>query len=223
MDKSVFWKAGILTVVIFLIGIQIGMWIDSARIEEVKYVITSTDMLFNDARLQAQYYEFYSNKSTSDFCEKAVDSNLKYNDKIYKEGRGLEQYEAANKLGPGLAMERNQYALLQLQFWMNSMKIKNMCNSTYDVVLHLWRYDTKNFSDVEIPQKLQSAVLLDLKEKCGNKIMLSNFPIDLNQTSVDLIVKNFNITKVPAIVINDNIVLQGLQTTEDLQKYITCD
>lgn len=215
---NVFFRAVVLTTIIFFIGIQIGVWIDSSRVEEIRDMLTNTEIQFNDARLQSSYYEFFG----MDSCQNAIDANLEYNDRIYKEGLKIELYEAANKFSSNLYLERKKYALAQFQFWLNSVKIKDTCNADYTVLLHLWKYDTKDSPEVEIPQKVQSAVLLDLKEKCGKKLMLSPIPIDLNLTSVDLMRKNYNITKMPAMIINKGIVLQGLHDLSDIEKYVEC-
>ena len=215
---NVFLRAAVLTTVIFFIGVQIGMWIDSSRVEEIKSMLTETEVQFNDARLQTSYYDFFG----FDSCRHAIDANLEYNDRIYREGLKIESYEAVNKFSPGMLTERKKYALAQFQFWLNSMRIKDSCKSDYDVLLHLWRYDTKDYQNIEIPQKVQSAVLLELKEKCGRKLMLSNTPVDINLISVALVTKNYNITRMPAIIINKDIVLQGLQNMSELEKYVKC-
>jgi hypothetical protein len=69
---------------------------------------------------------------------------------------------------------------------------------------------------------VQSAVLLDVKEKCGTDAMLIPLPIDLNITTIDVLKENYKIKKTPAILINENILLEGLQRESDLQKYLSC-
>lgn len=215
---NVFLRAAVLTTVVFFIGVQIGVWIDFSRVEEIKSMLTETEVQFNDARLQTSYYDFFG----FDSCQHAIDANLEYNDRIYREGLKIESYEAVNKFSPGMLMEREKYALAQFQFWLNSLKIRDTCKADYYVLLHLWKYDTKEQPDIEIPQKVQSAVLLELKEKCGKKLMLSNTPVDINLTSVTLVTKNYNITKMPAIIINKDVVLQGLHNLSEIEKYVEC-
>ena len=216
---SIFIKAFVLTLIILFIGIMLGFWIESSRVEEIRSILIETEILFNDARLQSLYYTDFSN--TTEFCESALKSNLEYNSRIYQEGLKIERYEVANKLSPELLLERKRYALLQFQFWMNAVKLKSLCNFDYDVLLHLWKYQVSDY-DTDLKNKLESAVILELKEKCGNKLMLSPIPIDLNLTSVDIAVRNYNITKTPAIIINNKIILQGFYTLEQLEGYVNC-
>lgn len=221
IQSDVFWKAAALTAIVFIAGIQFGVWLDEGRLREIEQTLTESDLLFNDIRLQTLFYDSFLSKS-SEFCTIAEAANLAYNNRIYQEGLRIERYELANRFTPGMLQDRRRYALQQLQFWTNALKIKDMCGSDYSTILHLWQYDTKNVSEIELPQKLQSATLLELKERCGPRLMLSNAPIDLNLTSVDFIVSNYNISKMPALIIDEATVLQGFTNITELQAYIDC-
>jgi hypothetical protein len=223
LQADIFWKAGVLTVIILIVGIVLGLWIESGRSEEIKSTLTENEIIFNDVRLQTTYYELFLSKNPdATTCSIAFEANLEYNSKIYEEGLKLEVYESRNKISQGMLLERRRYALQQMQFWMNSNKIKEFCKSNYTTILHLWKYDTGNDSSIEMPQKLQSAVLIDLKDKCGSRLMLSNAPVDINLTSMNTITKTFNITKMPALIINNSVVLQGLTDLKELSNYVDC-
>jgi len=221
MQKDMFWKAALLTIVILIIGIAIGIWIDSGRSEEIKSTLTENEILLNDVRLQSLYYEGLL-KESPELCSIAFNANLDYNYRIYQEGLKLERYEQHNKFSSSLMLERRRYTLQQMQFWLNANKIKELCNFNYTTLLHLYLYDTGNNSDVEMPQKLQSAVLLDLKERCGTRLMLSPMAIDMNLTAVNMVVEAYNISKTPAMIINSNVVLQGFSNLTKLEEYIKC-
>lgn len=221
MQSDVFWKAAVLTAVVFVIGVQLGVWLDEGRLQEIEQTLTESDLLFNDIRLQTLFYDSHLSASP-DFCRIAEDTNLAYNDRIYEEGLRIERYELANRFTPSMLQDRRRYALQQLQFWANALKIKDICGSNYSTVLHLWRYETTDVSELELPQKLQSATLLELKERCGPRLMLSNAPIDLNLTAVDFIVATYNITQMPAIIINEKTVLNGFANLTELQDYVEC-
>jgi len=105
---------------------------------------------------------------------------------------------------------------------MNALILKEQCNTNYTTVLYLYTYNTEDNKQLEIDQKLQSAILLDMKEKCGNEVMLSPIPMDVNLTTVDMIMNNFGIEKTPAVILNKNITLQGLKTLDDLEAYVEC-
>lgn len=221
VQKDVFWKAAILTVIVLAAGIWIGIWLDSSRVDDIKNVLSEVEIEFNDARMQSLYHDnFFINDS--EFCNAAIESNLEFNNIIYQEGLKIEQAELVNKFTPDLVQQKQKYALLQMQFWINSLSIKEKCNSNFTTILYLYRFNPTDDQTTTINQKLQSAFLFDLKQKCGNSVMLSPLPINVNLTSAELLVKNYHINQTPSIIINKNITLQGLQNLTDLEKYVVC-
>ena len=214
---NTYYKAGILTVAVFLLGLLFGIWVDNYRLGSVREVIPQIDINWNDARLLNLYF----GKLGKDYCDLALEENLIYNEKIYKEGLEIERAEESNRFAPTLEQEKRRYVLLQTQFWFNSQELKEKCNFTYKNVIHL--YKQKDLTrEMIIENKVQSSVLLDLKEKCGNKIMLIPLAADLDLTVINAIIKQFNITTYPAIIIDENITFQGLTSLEKLENVVKC-
>lgn len=216
MQKSVFLTSAVITAIIFIIGISIGVYLDQSRVEEVQNRLTEIDTLWNDARLQISLQEL-TNDSLS--CGSTMKANLQFNDRIFDEGQKIERFEQTNRFAPSLLLEKRRYALLQTQFWFNSVEIKESCNADYSTLVYFYSYYNET---VAISQKLQSAVLLDLKERCGQELMLIPLPLDLNITTIDILEENYNIESTPAILINESVLLQGLQTENDLENFIRC-
>ena len=220
MEKNIFdktfFKAAVLTMVVFFVGIAFGMWMDSIRLNEVETSIEEITIQWNDARMLESYYEAFVD--TPGFCDSAIQANLDFNEEIYEQGTKIERYETVNKFTPSLQLEKKRYALLQIQFWMNSIHLRDTCDVDYTTLVYL---HSKNES-FAIDQKVQSAVLLDAKKMCGGDLMLIPLPADLGIQTVELVKSNFGIETFPSIIINEDIVLQGLQTEGDLSAYLPC-
>jgi len=215
---SVFTKAFALSVVVFAAGILVGVWFDSSRVEELRETLTKQDISFNDARLQNLYYQIFSNET--EFCESALKSNTDFSLKIYEEGKELERFEAVNRFALQIVDQKRRYALLQLQFWLNSVYLKEKCGKSYATLLYFYsHYNQEAAND----QNVQSRVVLDLIEKCGpEKLLSAPIPIDLNISMVDLLREKHSIAKTPSILINEKTLLEGLQSKDELEKHIEC-
>jgi hypothetical protein len=215
--KNIIIKTTIMSIIIFVLGILIGVWLDNSRIEEIKGTLTSMDIEWNDARLQSSFYQKFTNNSES--CENAIKSNFDFNDKIYKEGIEIERRENVNKLDIEIINEKIRYALLQLQFWSNSINLKESCKANYSSIVYFYSFFDEN---AKIDQRIQSVILSDLKEECGNKIILVPLPFDLNVSTVEFIKSEYKINSTPSLLINEKIVLTGIQNKEDILKYASC-
>jgi len=216
MQSDILIKTTVITVIVFVLGILVGIWLDNARLEEIKERLTLMDIEWNDARLQSVFYQKING---SDSCEDAIKSNLDFNEKIYEEGIEIERRENVNKFAPEIITEKRRYALLQLQFWLNSIELKESCNANYSSIVYFYSFFNEN---IKIDQKIQSTILLDLKGECGDKLILIPLPFDLDVSTIEFIKSNYKINSTPSILINEQIVLEGVQNKEEILKYISC-
>jgi len=214
--KKIFLKSLAFTLVVFIIGFYAGILLDNLRLEEVKSRLTQIDNLWNDARLLQSYIQRLSDNKSS-YCKFLLDENLKSGDKIYEEGTKVEEIEKINRFTPTIILEKERYALLDLQFWLNSIDLKRLCNASYTDVIYFYSYYNKT-----LEQGFQDQTLFDLKQKCGPQIIYITFPSDMNISTIEAIKNIYNIKKVPAILINESLVLYSPQTMRDLENYIKC-
>lgn len=211
-------QAGIFALLVLLIGIMIGIWLDNYRIDAIRNSISDSDINWNDVRLFDSYFKILG----KNYCNSSLEQNLAFNDKIYSEGKEIEKRIESNSFifTSELEQEWRRYNLLQVQFWLNSIELKNQCNFSYHNIIYLYRIEDKKNGNPD--EKTQSLVMLELKDKCGNKMMLIPLTSDINLIVIDSIIRQFNITKFPAVIIDEKTVFQGLTSLESLQKVVKC-
>lgn len=215
--RKIFLKTLVITLVIFIIGFYGGILFDNLRLDEVQSRITETDNLWNDARLFQTYIQRFQDHNITSYCDFLLQENLKAGDEIYQEGSLVEEYEKTNRFTPTLATEKERYALLDLQFWLNSIDLKKACNASYSTVIYFYSQYNKT------PQQgFQDNVLYDLKQKCGPQIIYITFPADMGITTLDVIKSIYNITSIPSVLINESIVLNSPITMNEMEKYVKC-
>jgi len=215
--KKVLLKTLALTALIFIIGFFAGIFLDNLRLEEVKTRMTEIDNLWNDARLLQSYIQRLSDGNSTSYCGFLLEENLKAGDKIYNEGSMVEEYEKTNRFTPTLVLEKERYALLDLQFWLNSIDLKRICNANYSTVIYFYSQYNRT-----VDQSFQDRVLWELKQKCGPQIIYITFPADMDITTIEVIKNFYNITKTPAVLINESVVLYSPVTLRELEEHIVC-
>ena len=65
-----------------------------------------------------------------------------------------------------------------------------------------------------------SRVLLDVKEKNKDEVILIPIAADTNVNSVELLMKSYNVEKIPTIIINDKILVSELIKVEEIESYL---
>ncbi|TRZ55465.1 hypothetical protein D4Q76_00400 [archaeon] len=217
MQRKIFVVAAALTAALLVFGFVLGMTFDSMRVAELENKLTETDILWNDARIQNIYYQLPLDSGK--LCGSLLEGNLEFNNKIYEDGKKIEKYEQVNRFSSSLILEKKKYALLQMQFWINSIALRKMCNTSYSTIVYFYSF---NDESATVRQRLESEALSELKQKCGNGIMLIPLPIDIGLSSVNIIKSQYNITETPSILVNETTLLSGLKTLNDLEATVKC-
>lgn len=216
MKKTVL-RTTIITVAIFVGGFLFGIYVDNLGLEDVKHRLTDIDNLWNDARLLQEHIQTISD-NTTEYCGYLLDENLKIGDKIYEEGIEVEKYEESSRFVMSeFLVEKKRYALLDLQFWVNSIDLKKKCDANYSTVVYFYSQFDKTAE-----QKFQSRVLWDLKQKCGSQIIYITFPMDMDISTLNVVKNVYNIEKIPAILINESVLLTSPVSMTELEKHIKC-
>lgn len=212
--QGAFWKAAVLTLVIFFAGIILGYALEKGRIAKIEKEFAETDIEWADAKLQSLYYQIMKYEE----CEAAIDENIVFADRIYEQGIRLQRYEDANQLSEKLLNEKKRYALLKTEFWINSIILKEKCDAPYKNVVYFFKNEP-SLAERE-SQRVQSIVLMNLKQKYGPDIMLIPISFDLNISTIEIMKKTYGIKNAPTILIDEKIKLEGVKKQEEIEKYI---
>lgn len=212
----VFLESLILTLLILIIGFSIGFYIENARMNILVQDYKNFEVSALDLKLQESYYTTMDNSS----CNIALASNLIFADNIYNTGLALEKYETSNQISNNndILNEKKQYVLLKTELWMNSIVLKNKCSNPFHTVVYVYSQYPSLSQDSE--QKAISNMLSTIKTEEGNKIILIPIAGDLNLDSVNMMLKSYNITNFPTIIIDEKYILQGFQSKENIEKFL---
>ncbi len=211
--------SGILTLIIFSAGILFGVEMQKNRINEIKNDYKEMQISWNDIQLQSDIIQENLKTNNEKFCENMINENLRFGDDIYERGKKIATYEKRNDFETNLYVEKREYNLLRLQFWINSISIKEMCNnSDYINVVYLYKDNVTTTKKVE--QDKISELLFNIKQEYGKNIMLIPLATDLNLTSVNAMMNKYNITEFPTILFNENITISKVIPKNEIEEII---
>lgn len=214
MQKDVFWKAGLFTLVVFISGVLLGYFLESNRVDEIREEYRNVETQWADAKIQSSFYQLM----TPSFCEESIKENLNFADRVYREGLKLEEYEQSNRITKEILYDKERYVLLKLEFWINSVYLKDKCKTNYTNLIYFYAQNPSLEQKGE--QDSQALILKDLKNKHGAELMLIPLPIDLNIATISILRDAYNIDDVPALLINEKIKLDGVQSIEEIENVI---
>jgi len=211
-QKHAFWQALVATLFIFGIGIFVGVLLENSRIGKISEIFYESEINLLDIRLQNEIY------SKGNFnCKLAIQENTKFADKIYEEGKILDEYEKASRLNPEkLAIEHKKFDILRAMLLLNSLEIKENCNNSYHNVIYFYQYNNPRL-DLKSKQNVFSRLLGELKQKYGEKIFLIPMAADNDISSINILLDRYEIglEDLPVILIDEKIKITELQSVEE--------
>jgi hypothetical protein len=212
--KNAFWEALLLAGVLFVFGLVLGISFEAGKLDEINKYYAESEIFLMDIFALNNIANF-ENIS----CEQLINSNVEFADKIYDEARLLEKYEESGKISESMKIAHKKYDLLRTFLWMNTMKIKSKCDGDFSYIVYLYEYDPDDLVK-KATQRVWSEVLFQLKQEKGNEIVLIPIAVNSDLTSLDVLIKKFNISDSPAVIINDKKVIYELNSVSQLKDYL---
>ncbi|MCK4552673.1 hypothetical protein KAT80_00525 [Candidatus Pacearchaeota archaeon] len=213
-QKYVFLQALIIAFVIFNIGIFLGYKLETSRIDKINNWYLQSEIELLDQRIQKDAFEFLELN-----CDAMVEENINFADRIYEEAMIINKYEKANRINDDIILQHKRYDLLRTLFWINSMKIKEKCNSDYHNLVYFYQYNDVSI-EKKAKQKVFSNLLFQIKEEKKAEIMLIPIAADNNIGSINLLLDKYNITELPTILIDEKIKLTAIGGVEDIREHL---
>lgn len=213
-QKRVFLYALIVTLVVFNLGIFFGYMLENSRSNNVNSLYVDAEQELLDQVAQKDALSVLNLD-----CSALVSENIKFGDRIFNEALQIQKYEDANRITSEIVLQHKRFDLLRAIFWINSITIKQQCNSTYHDVVYLYKYNNPTLEQ-DSKQKFFSNLLIQVKQDKADKVMLIPIAADNNVTSIDLFMKKYNITQLPTILIDENTKITDVKTIDDIEKYL---
>jgi hypothetical protein len=213
-QKHIFLYALFITLIVFNLGIFMGYMLESSRISKINSLSVDAELEIMDQIAQKESLSLLNLD-----CNSLVKENIKFGDQIFQEAMQIKKYEDANRISSDIIFQHKRFDLLRTLFWMNSIEIKQKCNSDYHNVVYLYKYNSPSLEQ-KSKQNFFSNLLQEIKQKEGDKIMLIPIAADNNISSVDLIVQKYNITDLPTILIDEKVKITNVNSTQEVEKYL---
>ncbi len=213
-SKHAFWQALVFTIIVFAIGILLGFFLEGSRTDDIELRLLNSEINLLDEQIRVRGVGRFDVD-----CELARESTFLFADDIYGEVRQLELYDSKAKLDDSLRILHRRYDLLRMMLWMESMDLKEKCSNDFHTIVYFFNYATKEI-DVQAKQASLSRLLLDLKEKHGNEILLIPIAGNLELHSVELVLERYGVSELPVIIVDEEKLIRDVVTLSELENTV---
>ncbi|MFA5484661.1 MAG: hypothetical protein WC260_00180 [Candidatus Pacearchaeota archaeon] len=210
-NKFIFLEALLITILIFVIGIFIGISIENKNNynSQVFYMNSEADLM--DSYILTNLISEEKN------CDIVTKETINFANKVYEKSLLLEDYDKFALLMDDLTMLNKRYTLMKTFLWKSNLDNLNCLNNT-KMIVYLYNYNTDDLA-IEAEQNVWSRLLMQIKQDDKNLILLP-IAANLDVSSLDFILNEFNIEKVPAVIVNNKEIFYDLEKKDDLKNII---
>lgn len=213
-NKRVFWEALVIALFIFGLGILLGFLIEANRVDKIAESFGNSELNILDIKAQSEFFSL-----TDLDCTSAFEETLAFANRIYDEARLLEKYEGANKIGKEIFQQHKKYDLLRVLLFANYLEIKEKCKNKANSIIYFYEYQTEDLGTASL-QNIFSNKLRDIKTEYGDDLILIPMASNLNVNSVNYLLKIYNITDSPAILINEKTVIYSAEELNNINNFL---
>jgi len=209
---NIYLKAFLLSLSIFLIGLFIGIGLETYLASSWLNKASEIESSVQEMELEMLYFQNLNESYSCDFLTEIV---RKTNNNLDVLAGQLSQYSEGNIIFTRQDIEglKRRYTSLLIKDWMLQERIKRNCGTKIFTILYF--YDREGCDNCLI----QGNVLSSLKYSFTEKLMI--FPIDIKveNSMKDVLLKRFNITIMPSLVIDEK-VYSGINSKSTLNNMI---
>lgn len=204
--------AGIITILIFGLGLTLGIILDDYRYKVVEEVNMEQEVKYLSLQAQYLYLTAFDSYGNCPILSGALKDTVEDLSDSLSEVIASEEEKSVSDTRRNVITRR--YLLDNLRYWLLAKESKERCN--LDIVPILYFYSS------ECPScPNQGTILTYFKKVFGEQVLV--FPINLDfrdqETMVNIVMNQFNVTKYPTIVI-DNKKYEGVVSKDQLQEII---
>ncbi|MCX8196761.1 MAG: thioredoxin family protein [Candidatus Micrarchaeota archaeon] len=208
---SPYIKAALLTIALTFLGFFFITQLDQMRADELRKNVDELVYQSEMERLLFLYSQVVENKS--ELCGYFSSTTQSKAARAYLLAEKIMQYEKSNVVQKDYEQIRNQYYISNAGLYLNLLLAKKYCGeSPYRIVLFFYKIKEN------CPMCSAQGKVLDEVRKKHPELRVFAFPIDADVELLDVIIERYKIKEVPAIVIDEQLVLSGLQDEQTIEE-----
>lgn len=214
INREVFWHSLLFTIFVFVSGLFLGFILESSRVNNVESALYNSEINLLDQQIRDGVLGSFKVS-----CPVAKKELFSFADSIYEEAFKLEEYDAASKFSDALPILHKRYDLLRVLLWTESREFNSKCPESFHTVVYFYEYGAED-SSVKGIQSFYSRLLTEIKDNHQDNVLLIPLASNLNVSSLNVLLDSYKINKVPAILIDEKILITEPPTLEELESYI---
>jgi len=208
INKKTYFMAAILTFVVIAGGFGLNWRFNAQREDAIQKNLLSMQSSIAESQLEMDYLIGFDGG-----CSLLEEGKKNIAKTLVETNRKLVQYNENAIGGSEIMRLKTDQSVLYVKYWMFTIKMKDICKTNVSTILYFW--------DVSPESQQEGYVLDSVSEKYGSGALVIPLDYNFDIGIIKILSRQFNVTKTPAIIINEKTKLEGLVSSAEIEKYIT--
>jgi hypothetical protein len=216
ISKERYVVAGVITLLIFALGLSLGLIIDYERVKQVDRENSLQKVNYDSLQLQYLYLSYIpEDKEACGILRIALEDSIA---ELSTSLGDVERYQKDSQINKNeFDLIQRKYLIDNLRYWLFSKRIQEICGEDTINVLYFF-----SINDCTICPN-QGTILSYFKNKLDDKLLVFPVNIDLEEREqfIKILKIQYNITQLPTIIVNGD-KHEGVVSRNNLAQ-ILCD
>ncbi len=196
-----------LLIIVLILGIFIGRWMSTARVDEIEVFIQNNELNTESYLIEQELMESFEDGS----CELANARIQSLGNDLWNIGKSLSPEDAEKKLGSeNYNFMKRKYHLMQIRTYILLYKLKQNCNNTNSVILYYYSIDDNR-------SKKQGEILDEIVKDYGIYVLAIQHKYS---DELAFLEEHYNVIETPTLIIDYSTQLSGLIPYDEIEQLI---
>ncbi len=212
ISKEKYIVAGIVTFLIFSLGVTLGFLLQNQRYQIVEQINLEQDVNYLSLQLQYLYLNALRSQDNCPVLSAALKNTIQDLSESLEEVIAFEEEKEIPTARQRIIQRR--YIIDNLRYWLLAQESKQRCHLDIVPILYFYASDCESCPN-------QGTILTFFKNLFGEKVLV--FPINLDlreeEPMVEIVLSQFKVSKYPTIVVDEQ-KFEGVVKKDQLQDII---
>lgn len=208
INKKTYLLAAILTFAVIAGGFGLNWIFNAQREDVVQKNLLNIQSATSASELEMEYIMNFA----KDKCSLLEQGKSDISKTLFETNKKLVQYNEYAIGDSEFKRLKTDQSVLYVKYWMFMLSAKENCGTNTTTILYFW--------DLSPESQQEEYVLDSVSEKYGSGALVVPLDYNFDLGIIRMLSKQFNVTKVPTIIINEKTKLEGPVSSAEIGKYM---
>lgn len=198
-----------ITILVFIAGLLLGLSLDDTKVSDLINNLNQNELNRESYLVEQEFIQTVG----GNLCDLSSPRIKGLSNELADLGQLLTSYEKTSLLrNSEYTYLKTKYFLLEIRTFALFTNLKKECN--YDLNTIIYFYDQGE------QESLNQGYIIDSLVESQDNLHIFSFDRNFNEPTLDALKLHYNITKSPAIIINNEIKKEGLTNLDELKEIL---